>query len=453
MAKYNIDDILSELGVQKGDEATRRLPKEARKQHTIDRAEDAFSPVPAMPGNQKVYQTADEADRALSLDPAVKNRPESAPGSTIGPALAAVYTPDRAPASPGPIVAADLGGHLLATGVVNAEQLTAAQNIIRQSPGRSLIEILIEQGIEEAGSSAASPSSRVPFERIDLEKGSTAGSTARCSSASRRSSASSTWSCRSAWTAQRAVIGAVNADDVFLIDDIKQRLGIQGVKMVVVTAFDIKGALEIVGAGSTADDQADLSQILYRGRGGRRIRSRRRRAEVDLEQQAGEGPVIRYVNYIIQTAPSRRAHRTSTSSPREEAQGALPHRRRALRDDEPAGAMGARRSPAASRSWRTSTSPSAACRRTDASAAPCRAASSTCVCRRSPTRTARRPSCASSTRVDQRQLEDLGFERTRSRSGRSRSMRPTASSSSPVRPARARRPRSTPRSASSTRTR
>jgi type IV pilus assembly protein PilB len=303
MAKYNIDDILSELGVQKGDEATRRLPKEARKQHTIDRAEDAFSPVPAMPGNQKVYQTADEADRALSLDPAVKNRPESAPGSTIGPALAAVYTPDRAPASPGPIVAADLGGHLLATGVVNAEQLTAAQNIIRQSPGRSLIEILIEQGIEEAGiQRGVSEFKGLPFERIAVEKGLDGGFDGKMLQRLTPEFCKQHMVMPLRMDGSRAVIGAVNADDVFLIDDIKQRLGIQGVKMVVVTAYDIRGALEIVGAGSTADDQADLSQILTDVAEDDVSVEKSGGAEVDLEQQAGEGPVIRYVNYIIQTA-------------------------------------------------------------------------------------------------------------------------------------------------------
>ena len=52
---------------------------------------------------------------------------------------------------------------------------------------------------------------------------------------------------------------------------------------------------------------------------------------------------------------------------RRRIQDALPHRRRAVRNDAAAGAHRRRPSAAASRSWRTWTSPSGACRRTAAS--------------------------------------------------------------------------------------
>ena len=303
MAKHNIDDILSELGVQKGEQSARRLPREARRQHTIDRAEDAFSPVPAMPGNQKVYQTAEEADRTLSMDPAARARTESAPVSTVGPALAELYRPEGRAPEQRAIVAGDLGNHLVNAGVITAEQLTAAQNVIRQSPGRSLIEILIEQGIDEAGiQRGVAEFKGLPFERIAVEKGLDGGFDGKLLQRLTPEFCKQHMVMPLRMDGSRAVIGAVNADDVFLVDDIKQRLGVPGVRMVVVTAYDIRGALEIVGAGSAADEQADLSQILTDVAEADVSIEKASSAEVDLEQQAGEGPVIRYVNYIIQTA-------------------------------------------------------------------------------------------------------------------------------------------------------
>jgi len=59
LAKINLDDILTELGVDRakgGDRAkpTPRKPEAPKKdaEHNIDSAEAAFSPIPVMPANQ-----------------------------------------------------------------------------------------------------------------------------------------------------------------------------------------------------------------------------------------------------------------------------------------------------------------------------------------------------------------------------------------------------------------
>jgi type IV pilus assembly protein PilB len=60
--------------------------------------------------------------------------------------------------------------------------------------------------------------------------------------------------------------------------------------------------MEIVGAGASPDDQ-DVSKILTEvAESDVTVEKREFGAEVDLEKQAGESPVIRYVNYIIQNA-------------------------------------------------------------------------------------------------------------------------------------------------------
>ncbi|MBX3317834.1 MAG: Flp pilus assembly complex ATPase component TadA [Phycisphaeraceae bacterium] len=301
MAKYNIDDILSELGVQKGEEGRRALPRDPRKQHRIDREEAAFSPLPAMPANQKVYQTAEEADETMSIDPAVRSRPESAPKTTVGPALSEVYTP-----SPGAIVptgTSDLGQLLSAKGVITPEQLMTAQNVIRQSPGRSLIEVLLEQGVMEAPiQQAVAEMKGLPFERVDVEKGLDGGFDGKLLQRLTPEFCKQHMVLPLRMEGARAVVGAVNADDVFMIDDIKARLGVPGVKMVVITAYDIRGAMEIIGAGAAAEEQVDLDQIMTDVAESDVAIEKTTTSEVDLEQQAGEGPVIRYVNYIIQTA-------------------------------------------------------------------------------------------------------------------------------------------------------
>jgi hypothetical protein len=86
------------------------------------------------------------------------------------------------------------------------------------------------------------------------------------------------------------------------------------------------------------------------------------RSEDDIEHLrdlASEAPVIRLVN-LSSSARWSCAHRTSTSNRSKPAQGALPHRWRAGRGRVAAGGLDRRGDLSASRSWPSSTSPSAA---------------------------------------------------------------------------------------------
>jgi type IV pilus assembly protein PilB len=99
---------------------------------------------------------------------------------------------------------------------------------------------------------------------------------------------------------QRVVVGATKADDVFLVDEIRQLLGTASVKLVLVPAFDVRGALEIVGEDT--QEQTDISQLLSEVDEGDVQVEKAKQEQIDLEKEAGESPVIRYVNYIIQQA-------------------------------------------------------------------------------------------------------------------------------------------------------
>ncbi|MFA6045840.1 MAG: hypothetical protein WC718_12725, partial [Phycisphaerales bacterium] len=105
MGKYNIDDILSELGVDSGKNKAagdkgKNAPKQpqlpaarledldpaksssltplpGQKPHRIDRAPDTFSPLPSMPANQRAFGIAGPAGQ--DSDPAVKQKAIIAP--------------------------------------------------------------------------------------------------------------------------------------------------------------------------------------------------------------------------------------------------------------------------------------------------------------------------------------------------------------------------------------
>jgi type IV pilus assembly protein PilB len=99
----------------------------------------------------------------------------------------------------------------------------------------------------------------------------------------------------------RVVIGVTKPDDVFAIDEVKHRIKVPGVKIVMITGFDFRGAMEIVGAGKE-ESNVDVSELLAEvGEGDVQV-EKKESSEVNLEKEAAESPVIRYVNYIIQTA-------------------------------------------------------------------------------------------------------------------------------------------------------
>ncbi len=89
-------------------------------------------------------------------------------------------------------------------------------------------------------------------------------------------------------------------------------------------------------------------------------------AELGAAAAAADAPIVKLVNSLIADAVAR-SERHPHRAVRKADAGALPHRRRAARDDGAAVQVQGRRSSRASRSWPSSTSPSAACRRTAAS--------------------------------------------------------------------------------------
>jgi type IV pilus assembly protein PilB len=318
VGKFDLDNILSELGVKGDDAPAARQRKKGddradRKKHTIDKAESSFTSLPAVPSGQRSFGN----QITVEHDPAVPVRTVN--GRAVGgETLSTVYQPD---ADDHAGARADLGQFLASKGAVTAQQLTAAQQVLKQAPGRRLVDLLIEQGADEGQVHAGvADFAGVPFERVDLAKGLDGGfdgtllqrlTTEFCkenlvlplrveqSAMSLAAGAEGIAALRSG----RVVIGVTRPDDVFLFDEIRRRLDITIIRVVVVTPSDVLGALQMVGGAAAEASEEDVSSILadVQESDVEVEKASDSNEAIDLEK-AGEAPVIRYVNLIIQSA-------------------------------------------------------------------------------------------------------------------------------------------------------
>ena len=122
-------------------------------------------------------------------------------------------------------------------------------------------------------------------------------------------------------------VAMANPDNIFAIDDIKFITGYE-VRPVVATETAIKRAIDRFY--DSADSLADVMK-------GMRKTSRSSRRWTRIRGAADGGrrgrPVVKLVNSLIADAVSKGASGHPRRAVREEAPGALPHRRRAARDD------------------------------------------------------------------------------------------------------------------------
>jgi len=285
MPKYNIDDILNELGVDDAGAGKNRRPDKGGAHPHRD--EDPSSPLPSAPA----HQGTPVADGSAGRDP-VPHR--AAPGASVGKALNDLYSPEQEGAIQ---VHGDFAELLITRHAATNEQIGAAQQLLKQHPSQSLAELVMQQGAEQAlVQRCVAETNGLAFERIDVDEFDRKAVQRLGVDFCKQNQVLPLRT-----DGSRAVIGSVRSDIVFLVDEIKRSLGVAGVKLVVVTADDVNAALENFGYGE--EEEVDLSDILADvDEDDVEIEHSAAVDTVDLEQQAGESPVIRYVNYIIQTA-------------------------------------------------------------------------------------------------------------------------------------------------------
>jgi type IV pilus assembly protein PilB len=258
MGKFNLDDLLSELGVPQ-------------------------SPVNDSDGERQSLPSDDPP-----VKPALNEQ-----------AFTSIYTPEEDESDPS-ASSSNIEDDLLSNGAVTAQQLTLAQTVLRQSPGHRLVDVLFEQ--DEVDSAAVqrlvAQRAGLPFVVLDREH--------------MNECVDDEMMCRltTAFAREHRVIpmrvdgkpalGAVRPDDVFILDEVRRRIGKTTLPIVVISPDDVAAALEHFGAATA--DELNLDEILGDIEEDDVQVIETSIDEVDLEKQAGESPVIRYVNYILQTA-------------------------------------------------------------------------------------------------------------------------------------------------------
>jgi type IV pilus assembly protein PilB len=196
--------------------------------------------------------------------------------------------------------AQDLGEMLERAGAVTAEQLSSARTVLKQTPGASLPDLLMEmEADQEKIQRVVADHYRLGFTRLDLENIDDAvdgGLVQRLTPAF----------CKKHGLIPirkdggRLVLGVVSPDDVFLLDDVRRRLSATSSKLAIITPDDLSAVLEHFGEAESED--LELEDILGDIEEDDVQVSESSIDSVDLEKEAGESPVIRYVNYILQTA-------------------------------------------------------------------------------------------------------------------------------------------------------
>ncbi len=210
-----------------------------------------------------------------------------------------LYVPDAAHKTQG----GTLESILAERGIASAEQLLAASRLLKQSPGRSLVDILKEQGVpERAMQSVVAELARMPFEVLEPKSPSSFDGHAVAKLGLEY--------CRSHLVlplraeSGRMLVATANPADVFLLDEIRRKIGAGPVRHVLAAASDITAVLQGISDAEARHqaEEVDLEEILS-GVDEEDVSVEKEDVnERDLDGEAESSPIVRYVNHIIQTA-------------------------------------------------------------------------------------------------------------------------------------------------------
>ncbi len=209
-------------------------------------------------------------------------------------ALSNLYTPDAS----GTAAGGDIGARLVAAGVISGEMLANAQRLQKQTPSRSLADILLDLGADEGEiQKIVAEFARLPFERIDARDPQAVDLKAIRRLTPKYCSTNRVLPLRREGT--KLVVGTASPDDVFVLDDVKRQLGAASIKHVLVTSGDIKAVIDTLTEGESQDydvehllvdvDEDDVEV--------------REEALTDADvKDADSSPVVKLVNHLIQGA-------------------------------------------------------------------------------------------------------------------------------------------------------
>jgi type IV pilus assembly protein PilB len=293
VGKFDIDTLLDELGAQR---------------------QKAAPPVSAPPAPSDTAQGQGQPERsAAEPGPNETIRPEESVrlSETLSATLSATMsgTLSQSPKKPARAAseseawdhAGTLKRLLVESGVASAKQVSASETIIRQSPGASLLELLLDQGVDELRLfEVVATALRMPLRRLTASPDGTRPFDERLLNRLGAEFCKQAHALPLGVEDERIVLGMARPDDVFTPDEVRLKLGARSLKLVVITPSDLRACLESLGEAEGED--VNIEEILGDIEEDDVRVEAKQSDEVDLEREAAGSPVIRYVNHIIQTA-------------------------------------------------------------------------------------------------------------------------------------------------------
>lgn len=314
MGRFDIERLLKDLG-----EPDPAAPKEpAGPDLGGDDGLDEIAPAPLEESGPSLGDAPSPGVRPVATRPEVARPPDFRTGDGLGrevdpsqaisnehvrptrpdDALRDLYVPGVADGvKAGDAGSVDLASMLHVRGDLDAAGLETVRRLAQQSPERPMASLLLELGVaEHLVQSAVAELARIPFMRVTAE--------AIDASALKRLG---TDFCRDRLAVplssdgSRTMVGTTNPDDVFLLDDVKRRLGISVVRHVLVCADELEAAIRSL-TGEAEPGSVDVEAILADVEEDDVEYEKAELDETDLEAEAESSPVVRYVNHIIASA-------------------------------------------------------------------------------------------------------------------------------------------------------
>ena len=233
---------------------------------------------------------AEEKDNWLEgLDELEDIAAPSSPASSGGSSFSELWSPEEETST---ATVRDLGQVLLANNAVTSEQLSSAQNVAHNTPGKTLVDIFLEMGVDEPEiQSGVAIVNGLSFERFQAD-----GVHSKFLDKLGLDYCKNQGVIPLRISGSRLIVGITRPDNLIAVDEVSHRLGV-GVKTVIVSRTDINAVVESMveeeSGGMDVDeiiadiDEDDVEVV------------ETAEEELDLEKMAGESPVIRLVNYII----------------------------------------------------------------------------------------------------------------------------------------------------------
>lgn len=285
MSRFDIERLLRELG--DGDDAASTDTASAATGGEADATPAPVKPEALRPPD---FRTGDGL--GAEIDPNQVLGKESVSPTRPDDALRDLFVPDEGGVAGG----VDLVDLLRHRDEINDDQVESVRRRMDGGNGDSAVEVLLDLGVgETAVQSAVAELARIPFLRIDE---------AQVDSDGLQQLGPEFCLDRLVVPIKaegpRTVVGTTSPDDVFLLDDVKRRLGVSVVRHVLVCRSEVEAALHALAGGDTGPSEVesiladvDEDDVEF---------EKEVEDSTDLEAEAESSPVVRYVNHIIQTA-------------------------------------------------------------------------------------------------------------------------------------------------------